>query len=443
MELPEKFTFPFSYTPHPLVREAAERLIERISSDSELDALFSEGKMLGVLLCSDGDAAVTLHGFSGLAGGRAVVDGFVPPIFDFTDPRGYFRLREAEISEMPPGEERKEASQELQRWLFGQYVVLNARGGRRSVLEVFSDRGLVPPGGTGDCALPKLLQYAYLNGLVPRAFGEFWYGASCGSQVRLQGAFYPSCTGKCGPLLGWMLQGLDVDENPLEKPEVFHPRIVFEDDAVIVVDKPSGMLAVPGKNGQPSLLDWLALRDAAPGRRRRRIYSCHRLDMDTSGLIVFAKTPEGQAFIQRQFENREVGKSYLALLCPGRELPPAGVISLPLSPDYYDRPRQIVDPDGGREAVTEYEVLHSDGEGRTLVRFVPRTGRTHQLRVHAAHSLGLGRPIAGDRLYGGAESATQKRRLYLHSDSLSFVHPDSGVRMEFRSEPYFFQEMNL
>ncbi|MCQ2136025.1 MAG: hypothetical protein MJY67_03830, partial [Bacteroidales bacterium] len=215
-----KFTYPFSYTPHPLVREEAERLISRIASDPELDALFREGKMLGVLLVedpsvfdsgseisSDSHRMKVLYGFSGLAGGRSHVTGFVPPIFDLADPQGEFKRREAQISAMPVGESKSQASRELQDWIFEQFVVFNAKGESRSIKQVFAEQGLVPPGGTGECALPRMLQYAYSNGYRPLAFGEFWYGASGRGEVRSQGCFYPSCTGKCGPLLKFMLEG--------------------------------------------------------------------------------------------------------------------------------------------------------------------------------------------------------------------------------------------
>ena len=444
----KRFTYPFCYTPDPEIVRASEELIGRIDADPGLRSLFAEGKMMGVLMVQDaGECVDFLFGFSGLAGGRSRVEGFVPPIFDLTDPEGHFRKEEAGISELnrrirEAGDtdpelaaalkaERKERSVALQDWLFRQYVVLNARGERKSILDIFAERGLMPPGGTGDCAAPKLLQYAYLNGLKPLSMGEFWYGASPEKEVRRQGCFYPSCTGKCGPLLAFMLQGLDVEPNPLDEDSPASEgdfKVLYEDECIIVTDKPSGMLAVPGRTLKVSLQERLQ-RLAVPGADVR---ACHRLDMDTSGLIVFAKDAASLAALQQQFEKHEVEKSYVAKLCPGAPLTQGGRISLPLMLDYDDRPRQMVDFQEGKQAVTDWELLRMLPDGEALVRFTPLTGRTHQLRVHAAHPLGLGRPIAGDRLYGGGSG-----RLCLHAATLSFTHPVTGQRMSFTSDPDF------
>ena len=478
--LPEKFTYPFCYVPHPLIREAAAALIERIDASDYLRGLFGEGKMMGALLVEDaaGDTRV-LYGFSGVAGGTALVEGFVPPIFDLTEPGGYYRAAEARItaineriallrhgrldrpSEMPDqvghdggaestfqqtslssdstheagGAESVEAlererhalSVELQDWIFSRYRVSNARGESLSIKEVFARRGLVPPGGTGDCAAPKLLQYAYSHGLKPLAMGEFWYGASPRREVRTQGRFYPSCTGKCGPLLEFMLQGLDVEPNPLAQLSTREPRIVFQDQYIIVAEKPSGVLAAPGRYVSHSMVSALEKLIGV------EVFSCHRLDMDTSGLMVFAKTAAVQAALHRQFAAGEVHKRYQARLQPGRELPAEqGEISIPLSLDYYDRPRQMVDWESGKPALTRYRVLRHRRDGSTDIEFEPLTGRTHQLRVHAAHALGLGRPIAGDRLYGG-DPATPDAPLALHASRLEFRHPVTGEPLLFQS----------
>lgn len=422
------FTYPFRYTPSAEVVEASRELISRIASDPSLDALFSEGKMLGTLVCDEG----TLFGFSGLAGGRAVVEGFVPPIYDYTEPGGYFRRMEAEISRrsldasgpasgMPAPAEMSRA---LQDWLFGQYVVMNGRGEQKSVKEIFAGRSLVPPAGTGECAAPKLLDYAFRHNMTPRSMGEFWYGKSDGKQVRHQGHFYPSCTGKCGPLLTWMMQGLDVAPNPLDEPYVFsEPKVIFEDEHVIVVDKPSGMLSVPGKTSAPCLLDWLS-------ERYGDVYSCHRLDQDTGGVMVYARSAQAKSAIEAQFAARGTVKTYRArLVSSPRPFNHAakGTIALPLMPDYYERPCQMVDCENGKKAVTEYEVLEVLPDGEIDVRFRPLTGRTHQLRVHAAHPRGLGRPIKGDHLYGSPDGG----RLYLHAESLGFTHPVTGKMMIF------------
>lgn len=412
---------PFCYVPSAEIAEAARALSARIDASPELSALFAEGKMLGVLQVERPDGTRDfLYAFSGRAGEKSVMEGFVPPIFDY-DP--------AAIVAASP-----EESQRLQRWLFERYVVLNGRGERRSILGIFADRGLVPPGGTGDCAAPKLLQAAFQQGCKPLAIGEFWYGRPPRKEVRRAGCFYPACTGKCGPLLAYMLQGVEVEPNPLESDALWQldrPVIRYEDETLVVVEKPAGMLAVPGRTPRESLADWLSRACGGP------VYPCHRLDMDTSGLMVYAKSIAAQSALQQQFEHREVTKAYLARLVPGRPLNPVkGTLSLPLSADYYDRPRQMVDPQNGKPAVTGYELLEEVADGTALVRLMPHTGRTHQLRVHCAHEAGLGRPIVGDRLYGGTKAgADLSGRLMLHASFLAFRHPGSGARMSFTSEP--------
>lgn len=417
------FTYPFRYAPSPETVEAAKALAARIDASPRLRSIFSEGKMLGVLLTDRG----VLNAFSGLAGGLSVLEDFVPPIFDYGVPDGYFRRREAEISAMPDGIAKGRESARLQDWLFSRYEVLNARGERLSVKRIFARRGLVPPGGTGDCAAPKLLQYAYLHGMEPLAMGEFWYGASHSSEVREHGHFYPACFGKCGPLLSFMMEGLDVEPNPLDREyEGREPAVLHADSSIIVVDKPAGMLSVPGRNEIGSLLDWLA-------ERYGEVHSCHRLDMDTSGIMVYARNIPCKAALEAQFAGREVSKTYRARLSAGNSpfrRSASGTIALPLSPDYYDRPRQIVDMSSGKPAISEYKVLEMLPDGEIDILFHPLTGRTHQLRVHAAHPSGLGRPIKGDLLYGG----TPADRLYLHAESLSFAHPASGVKLTFRTE---------
>lgn len=436
--LPDKFTYPFRYTPHPSVRDAAADMISEISSNPSLDSLFGEGKMLGVLVCTDNEGRQhTIKAFSGLAGGRSTVPGFAPPIYDWAAPEGYFRKREAQISSLVNnpcdcpdcrGLSPSRMSSELQGWLFAQYKVRNALGEVRTISQIFAERGLVPPGGAGDCAAPKMLQEAYSRGLIPRAMGEFWYGRSPEREVREQGRFYPSCTGKCGPLLSYMLQGLDVEPNPLDKEYDGSdlPGILHMDDAVIVVDKPSGMLSVPGRTKAGSLLEWLQARYG-------EVYSCHRLDMDTSGVMVYARSMEAKVDIEAQFARREVKKTYRARLVAGGPWNHSdkGTIVLPLSLDYYDRPRQMVDRDNGKPAVTRYEVIRKFPDGEIDIRFTPLTGRSHQIRVHAAHSEGLGRPIKGDKLYGAPDSG----RLFLFAESICFRHPATGEMTSFCVKP--------
>ncbi|MBR3501079.1 MAG: RluA family pseudouridine synthase [Bacteroidales bacterium] len=415
--LPLKFTYPFRYTPHPLVEDAARRLIADIQASPELAAAFAEGKMLGVMVCSGPDGSLqTLRAFSGLAAARSTLPGFVEPIFDtLTMPElwadGHLPTRANDRSAM---------SAALQDKLFHSYQVHNARGEMSDVKRIFEQRGMVPPGGTGECAGAKLLEAAYRRGLKPLAMGEFWYGASPKSgEVREHGRFYPSCTGKCGPLLSWMMQGLEVEENPLQrKPDTESIRIIYEDEAILVANKPSGMLCAPGLTGTESLQEFLE-------KDHGKLFSCHRLDMDTSGVIVYAKSVEFQADIQQQFERREVRKTYLAHLVAGSRPWRAkrkGTIALPLAPDWDDRPRQKVDRENGKPAITDFEILDIFPDGEMDVRFSPKTGRTHQIRVHCASPLGLGRPIKGDALYGASDGG----RLELYAESLSFRHPVTG-----------------
>ena len=446
--IPQKFTYPFRYVPHPLVVEAAQKLIGTIDSDPLLKYVFAEGKMLGILVCEDpaSGALTTLNAFSGLVGGRSVLPGFVPPIFDTTTVPALRNIegpvppetaslrfgptadavpplmvpRVAQVSGGTGPSRDTRDSRELQEWLFRQYRVMNGMGEEMDVKEIFASRGLVPPGGTGECAAPKLLNYAFRNGLKPLCMGEFWYGASPSSgEVRQHGRFYPSCTGKCGPLLSWMLRGVEVEDNPLQRVAGFNTiKVLYEDDILLAVNKPSGMLCAPGLTGTESLQEILE-------KDYGKLYSCHRLDMDTSGVILFARTPQAQTEIHRQFSERVVKKTYLAHLCAGTRPwkgKMKGTIALPLAPDWHDRPRQMVDKQNGKSAITEFEILQIFPDGEMDVRFIPHTGRTHQLRVHAASPLGLGRPIKGDALYGDSS----KNRLQLHAESLSFKHPVSG-----------------
>ena len=315
-------------------------------------------------------------------------------------------------------EERKHRSAALQRWLFEQFKVLNGSGSEKSLLDIFAQHsGIIPPGGAGECAAPKLLQYAYLNSLTPIAVAEFWIGASPAGEVRRDGCYYGACKSKCEPILGFMLQGLDVDENALEKGgDISSINIIFEDEHIVVVDKPSGVLSVPGIMGGMSVQQWL--RDCY--LHSNELFVAHRLDMATSGLLVAAKSMEVYKELQRSFAGREVEKLYTAIL-DGVPVKSEGTIELPLAPDYDNRPRQKVDTVNGKPAVTRYKVIGTverNGRQCAVVHFEPVTGRTHQLRVHAAHKDGLDCPILGDSLYG-----TAGERLMLHASRISFVHP--------------------
>ena len=527
LSLPEKFTYPFHYTPHPLCVAAAGEVGRYLSTKGEWQGELRKGKMFGVLIVRTGEGEVGyLAAFSGILAGKNRHTYFVPPVYDVQEPDGFFRIEEEQISginrrieelqadvrykdckqrladetilagqvlddirgrmkaakverdrlrstvtrvdseqliresqfqkaelkrqkqywkdhlaslqaEVEVFEteierlkaERKSRSAALQQWLFKQFRMLNARGEERDLCNLFKDTvQKTPPAGAGECAAPKLLQYAYRNGWQPLAMAEFWWGDSPKNEIRRHGYYYPACKGKCGPILKHMLQGLHVEKNPLETDmhRGTELEIMYEDEWLSVVNKPAGMLSVPGKSDIDSVYG-----------RVRRMYPeatgpmvVHRLDMATSGLILIAKTKEVHQNLQAQFKNRTVCKRYVAWL-DGIVEKKEGHIELPLRPDPEDRPRQVVDAVHGKPAVTDYTVLHYDS-GRTFISFIPKTGRTHQLRVHSAHPLGLNAPIVGDELYG-----RKADRLYLHAEYLGFIHPVSGVYMEIEKESGF------
>ena len=333
--------------------------------------------------------------------------------------------------------ERKTMSDNLQHWLFSQYSMLNARGERRSLLSIFADTPSgVPPAGAGDCCAPKLLQYAYSHNLRPVCMAEFWYGHPPKNELRRHGCYYPACSGKCKPILAHMLQGLAVDPDPLQGRAGQDLEIVYQDEELAVVCKPAGMLSVPGRDRRRSVLS--LMRRLCP--EAEGPMAVHRLDMDTSGLMLVAKTADAYRCLQRQFLDRTIHKEYIALLDGTSAFPQQGRIDLPLRPDPFDRPRQIVDRENGKPAVTLYNVLRketiTDSTGTqhavTRIQLFPQTGRTHQLRVHCAHSDGLGLPILGDPLYGNRSD-----RLYLHAVAITFIHPITKKEMTFRHNPDF------
>ena len=507
---------PFDYEPHPLCLEAARQVCDHLAQQTDWAEEVASGKMFGVLVCQNRQGQVGfLAAYSGQIMGRADWPWFVPAVFDYLQPDGYFKQEETRISDinrriatlesssdyvsakadlvrltseaeaeigaykammrqaktrrdelraqsdlqgkedeleresqfqkaelrrlkkrwadvlaeakgrLVPMEseisalrqERKHRSDALQRWLFDQFEMLNEYGERRTLTEIFRNTPQgVPPSGSGECCAPKLLQYAYQHHLRPLAIAEFWQGRSPRMEIRHHGHFYPACRGKCKPILEWMLEreaesdGHGVAEGCL--------HIVHQDVTLLVVDKPAGMLSVPGKTDAPSVER--LLRQQFP-----EIHMVHRLDMDTSGLMVVARTDEAYHHLQRQFLARTINKKYIALL--DGKVSGSGTIRLPLRPDPLDRPRQVVDPEHGKPAVTDYRVLAQHG-GQTLVELTPHTGRTHQLRVHCAHHEGLACPIVGDRLYGKAA-----QRLCLHAAELSFLHPGTGERLTFYS----------
>ena len=423
---PERFTYPFFYEPHPLCLLAAEEVKQEIRRINP-----KEGKMFGVLVVETAQQQLGfLAAYSGLLEGHNDWGYFVPPIFDAQQPNGYFKTREREIM---ASEEHKQMSQELQTWLFHQYQLLNARGETKDLVDVWQDyhcserirrKFPLPPGGTGDCCAPKLLQYAYKEGLKPICMAEFWWGESPKNLIRHHEQFYPACRGKCKPVLTWMMQGLDVDPSP-EETNTSHlgAEIVYEDEAVVVVNKPSGMLSMPGRQETYSVATWAEER--WPGSM-----VAHRLDMSTSGIILVAKTEEAYHALQEQFTERVIKKKYFAIVegIPKNE---HGIVNLPLSSDPMNRPCQIVDHEHGKQAITEYRIL-ATRQDHTLLALWPHTGRTHQLRMHCAHHEGLGCPILGDELYG-----RKADRLYLQAQAITFVHPLTNKRMHFEL-PYPF-----
>jgi tRNA pseudouridine32 synthase / 23S rRNA pseudouridine746 synthase len=322
---------------------------------------------------------------------------------------------------------RSTLSADIQNRIFEEYAFLNARNQTKSLRAIFQEFGLIqPPAGAGECAAPKLLHYAYQHQLKPLALAEFWWGQPPLSEVRVHQQFYPACRGKCEPILGFMLQGLQVDDNPLlENPaEDKDLGIIYEDDSIVVLNKPHEFLSVPGKQ----------IRDSVQSRLKRKygeeLMLVHRLDMSTSGVLLAAKNSDDYKFIQRQFIQRKAKKRYVAVL-EGIVKDDQGTIILPLRVDLEDRPRQLVCEKYGKHAVSKYEVI-SRGADKTRVYFYPVTGRTHQLRVHSAHVLGLNTPIVGDDLYG-----TKRDRLHLHAQLLGFTHPKTREWVEFEVEPEF------
>jgi len=426
IQKPVHFTDPFCYEPHPLCLLAVGEVKQEIARINPL-----EGKMFGVLVVESAEGMAFLAAYSGLLEGRNDWPYFVPPVFDAQQPDGYFKTREREIMQ---SEAHKEMSQELQTWLFHQYQLLNGLGEVKDLVEIWQDyhrsarirnRYPLPPGGTGDCCAPKLLQYAYLHHLKPVCMAEFWWGDSPKSLIRHHGHFYPACRGKCKPVLTWMLQGLDVDPHPETASTVRQePEVVYEDESLAVLFKPAGMLSVPGKTDDYSVATW-ALSQWADA------LLAHRLDMLTSGIIVAAKTLETYQHLQTQFTDRTVKKKYLAVV-EGTPVKEHGIIDLPLASDPMNRPLQVVDHEKGKRAITEYRVLQAGQH--SLLALYPHTGRTHQLRMHCAHPEGLGCPIVGDELYG--EKAD---RLYLQAQAITFVHPTTEKRMHFEL-PYPFEQ---
>ncbi len=593
INIPERMNNPLDYEPHPLCIAACKELQAYLAERKDWREEIDKGKMFGVLIVEKNDKEIGyLAAYSGQIGGRSDWKGFVPAVFDYLQPDGYFKTHEAKITELnqriallinnpeiketerilnklhkvqehklnlhkmqiteakakrdarrqeaslhpdtkglTPEEEqamikesqflkaelrrfkklisqktpleemydnyqkglqeikqlRKSDSDELQKWLFSQFKMLNDKGESKDLLEIFKEYNqMVPPAGSGECCEPKLLQYAFEHGLKPLQMAMFWWGESPKEEIRHHLHFYPACNGKCKPILHWMLPA-DVFEQASTDAYIYNKvEILYEDQELAAIHKPEGMLSVPGKDAQqPSIYSWA--RKQFPEATGPLIV--HRLDMATSGLMVIAKTEFAYHRLQEQFTSHQVQKRYVAIVCckdkdmaqrikdaakkasqeasNGNTKETAedtsrnrGLISLPLMPDYLDRPRQVVNHEHGKEAITEYEVLGSEEHGSEERRvkseefnsitnhevknsnlkvqcirlaLYPKTGRTHQLRVHCAHREGLDAPILGDPLYGNVKAD----RLYLHAEAITFKHPLTGKEIHIERKADF------
>lgn len=529
--LPERFTYPFCYTPHPLCILAAKEVQSYLTRQTAWKDELRQGKMFGVLIVqTEHGETGYLAAFSGILAGKNLHPFFVPPVYNLLQPQGFFKIEEENISSINRNirqlendkayaalsaelartiqsaenilatakaqlkeaktareqrrkekelnaqeeaeliresqfqkaeykrlerswkarittlqtqtedwerrisalkSERKTRSAALQQKLFEQFGMLNYRGEIKNLCEIFGQTvHKTPPAGAGECAAPKLLQQAYLHGWKPIAMAEFWWGDSPKTEIRHHGHYYPACKGKCEPILQHMLQGLQVEENPMLKRMQVPSKnleIVYEDPWLSVINKPAGILSVPGKEDAVSV--YSLMREQYP--EADGPLTVHRLDMATSGLMLIAKTKRVHQNLQAQFKNRLVRKRYVALL-EGIVPKDKGTVDLPLCLNPLDRPRQMVHTEHGKPAITDYQVLERLDGKRTRIVFYPRTGRTHQLRIHAAHPLGLHCPIIGDELYG--EKAD---RLYLHAEYLEFTHPITGETVRITKEAEF------
>jgi tRNA pseudouridine32 synthase / 23S rRNA pseudouridine746 synthase len=457
-EWPARFPTPFDRRAvHPLAHRAATELIEALQSGHAAEWRLHEpgnGKMFGVLVVAAADGTIGyLRGFSGMIGGRWEIEGWAPPTFDraardrvwipgeaemlgfaaqraallttLTDDTSAHDARRVTAAVRELDATRTARSRTLMAQIQDSYRFTNALGDVRALQALFAPGE--PPAGAGDCAAPKLLAHAYRLGLRPLALAEIWWGAPSSTGDRRAGVFYAACRGKCLPILTHMLEGLPADPPPLFGAAAIDPAeplAVYEDEQLLVVNKPSGLLTVPGRSA--------SLQDCVVSRLRVRYPDAtgplvvHRLDLDTSGLLLCAKDQVTASALQRLFSRREIDKRYVAWL-DGHVAGEHGHITLPLRVDVDDRPRNIHDPLFGKPAHTEWRVLVRDS-GRTRVHFTPHTGRSHQLRVHAAHPQGLDAPIVGDRLYGRTVPDDDER-LLLHAEWLAFVHPVSGARV--------------
>lgn len=523
-DYPKRMNNPFDYEPHPLCIKACRELQAYLAKREDWQEEISRGKMFGVLIVERNEPGQDtpqlgyLAAYSGQIGGRSDWEDFVPAVFDYLQPNGIFKIREAIISNMNlaikemevcekkvqqliqpleglrkseidklqknlkeakakrdairqrgnlTSEEeaeliresqhmkaefrrkkrkieekteteliyekmqeeirkvklsRKKRSDNLQRWLFSQFNMLNDKGECKNLIDIFQDTAAkTPPAGSGECCEPKLLQYAYSLGYKPLQMAMFWWGESPKEEIRHHLHFYPACNGKCKPILQWMLPASIFEPAAVDLSIYNKVETLYEDREIAVIHKPEGLLSVPGKDAaQPSV--YALMRSKYPEATSPLIV--HRLDMSTSGVMLIAKTEFAYHRLQKAFLNHQIQKKYVAIIS-GKDIPEKGIISLPLMPDYLDRPRQIVDHEQGKEAITEYEVLEPVDDSHFRIALYPKTGRTHQLRVHCAHQEGLNAPILGDPLYGNEKAA----RLHLHAEEITFEHPLTGKKM--------------
>lgn len=549
------------YEPHPLCIQACREVQEMLARREDWQEEIARGKMFGVLIVenvkTDADKPKRgyqtaddpkwgyLAAYSGQIGGRSDWEDFVPAVFDYLQPDGYFKTHEAEISRinqsishlekdermkeartlirqlqeerkrtiaayqekmkeakakrdsrreagnLSEAEEaemiresqfmkaelrrlkkslsektaletefedyqenilrlkqlRKQLSDALQQWLFSQFRMLNQEGESKDLLEIFRDEALkeypqaaiatsriaalkmVPPAGSGECCEPKLLQYAYQHGYKPLQMAMFWWGESPKEEIRHHLQFYPACNGKCKPILHWMLPASTFEPEAVNLSIYNKVETLYEDREIAVIHKPEGLLSVPGKDAaQPSV--YALMRRKYPEATGPLIV--HRLDMATSGVLLIAKTEFAYHRLQQAFLNHQIQKKYVAIIS-GKDIPEKGIISLPLLPDYLNRPRQIVNHEQGKEAITEYEILERIDGSHLRIALYPKTGRTHQLRVHCAHQEGLNAPILGDPLYGNEKAA----RLHLHAEEITFEHPLTGKKITIKKKADF------
>ena len=554
---------PLDYEPHPLCIQACREVQEMLARREDWQEEIARGKMFGVLIVenvktdadnpkwgyqtadADNPKWGYLAAYSGQIGGRSDWEDFVPAVFDYLQPDGYFKTHEAEISHinlsishlekdermkeartlirklqeerkrtiaayqekmkeakakrdsrreagnLSEAEEaemiresqfmkaelrrlkkslsektaletefedyqenilrlkqlRKQLSDALQQWLFSQFRMLNQEGESKDLLEIFRDEALkeypqaaiatsriaalkmVPPAGSGECCEPKLLQYAYQHGYKPLQMAMFWWGESPKEEIRHHLQFYPACNGKCKPILHWMLPASTFEPEAVNLSIYNKVETLYEDREIAVIHKPEGLLSVPGKDAaQPSV--YALMRRKYPEATGPLIV--HRLDMATSGVLLIAKTEFAYHRLQQAFLNHQIQKKYVAIIS-GKDIPEKGIISLPLLPDYLNRPRQMVNREQGKESITEYEILERIDGSHLRIALYPKTGRTHQLRVHCAHQEGLNAPILGDPLYGNEKAA----RLHLHAEEITFEHPLTGKKITIKRKADF------